>query len=486
MDGWSGDRKTLEPNRQTPRHPGDDVGRRLVVMRTDAARLWGEACSLIAKELPEKDYETWILELNPSRFEDDTLTLEAPFGLFRDRVRQAFLPAIERAVSVAADRRCRVAVVVGSFGGTRPATAARPRSAGGRHARRLTGVSARKTFDNFIVGESNKLACLGAQQIADGSVNDGNPLFMYGGVGLGKTHLLLAIANRLKANGRRVLYYQGEDFTRKMVEALRLDRMAAFRREFQVADALLIDDVQFIAGKKRTQQEFYHAFNLLHGAGKPIALASDRGPADLETLEHGLKSRFQGGLLADLAPLDQDLRARILTAKAREAGLAIDDGVLERIATRLQGSVRDIEGLVLRLRAATTHQGCDLDERLIETLIAPYVATSAPVTLDKVIDTVAWVYGITRAELLSRDRSRRVAWPRHVAAYLCRTLTSASLPEIGEVLGGRNHTSVLRAVRSVADRVSGDAAFASRLREIEGMLGHVPEARVTTSLERRV
>jgi len=433
---------------------------------------------LIAKELPEKDYETWILELNPARFEDDTLTLEAPFGLFRDRVRQAFLPAIERAVSVAADRRCRVAVVVGSFGGTRPATAGRPRPAGERPQGRVgAGLTARKTFENFIVGDSNRLAYEGARQLAEAGAASGNPLFIYGGVGLGKTHLLLAIANALKGKGRRVLYYQGEDFTRKMVEALRLDRMAAFRREFQVADALLIDDVQFIAGKKRTQQEFYHAFNLLHGARKPIALASDRGPSDLETLEHGLKSRFQGGLLADIAPLDQDLRLRILGDKAREAGLSISEQALERIALRLQGSVRDIEGLVLRLRAATTHQGCDLDERLVETLIAPYVSSSAPITLDKVIETVAWVYGITRGELLSRDRSRRVAWPRHVAAYLCRTLTSASLPEIGEVLGGRNHTSVLRAVRSVADRVSGDAAFASRLREIEGMLGHVPEQR---------
>ncbi len=452
-------------------------GAELVVMRTDAARLWGEACSLICKELPEKDYETWILELNPSSFEDDTLTLEAPFGLFRDRVRQAFLPAIERAVSVAADRRCRVAVVVGSLGRTRPVTQVRSRSTGER-SRRTGSVSSRKTFENFIVGESNRLACMGAQHIADGSISGGNPLFMYGGVGLGKTHLLLAIANRLKGRGRRVLYYQGEDFTRKMVEALRLDRMDNFRRDFQLADALLIDDVQFIAGKKRTQQEFLHAFNLLHQAGKPIALASDRAPGELEHLEYGLKSRFQGGLLADLGPLDKELRCRILKAKAHEAGLALPEKTLDRIAVRLQGSVRDIEGLVLRLRAATTHQGCDLDERLIETLIAPYVSSSAPITLDKVIDTVAWVYGISRAELLSRDRSRRVAWPRHVAAYLCRKLTNSSLPEIGEVLGGRNHTSVLRAVRSVADRVSGDAAFGSRLREIESMLGHVPEARI--------
>lgn len=432
---------------------------------------------MIAKELPEKDYLTWISELNPASFEDDTLTLEAPFGLFRDRVRQAYLPALERAVSAAADKRCRVTVVVGSFGGTRPTPPARTRAGTEPLARQPANFLGRRTFETFIVGESNRLAHLGAQELAEGKVNGGNPLFIYGGVGLGKTHLLLATAHRLKLRGRRVLYYQGEDFTRKMVEALRLDRMSAFRREFQVADALLIDDVQFIAGKKRTQEEFYHAFNLLHTSGKPIALASDRGPTDLEALEHGLKSRFQGGLLADLAPLDPELRARILAAKAQEAGLTIEASTLERIAARLQGSVRDIEGLVLRLRAASTHQAQPLDDRVIETLIAPYVTTSAPVTLEKIIDTVAWHYNITRAELLSRDRSRRVAWPRHVAAYLCRHLTSASLPEIGEVLGGRNHTSVLRAVRSVADRVSGDAAFASRTRELEGMLGHVSDRR---------
>ena len=446
-------------------------------MRSEAAKLWGEACSLIAKELPENDYETWIAELNPARFEDDTLTLEAPFGLFRDRVRQAYLPAIERAVSVAADRRCRVAVVVGGIGRTRPMGALRPRPAASHVVRRLSGINARKTFDNFIVGESNRLAYAGARQIAEGKVVGGNPLFMYGKVGLGKTHLLIAIANHLKSQGRRVLYYQGEEFTAKMVEALRTDKMSSFRREFQVADALLIDDVQFIAGKKRTQQELYHAFNLLHAAGKPIAFAADRGPNELETLEQGLKSRFQGGLLADVRPLDDELRARVLKAKAKEAGLEVAGDVLESIAGRLQGSVRDIEGLVLRLRAAAAQHEGVLDGPTLEALIAPYVVTSAPVTLDKVIDTVAWVYGLTRSELLSRDRSRRVAWPRHVAAYLCRKLTGSSLPEIGDVLGGRNHTSVLRACRSVEDRVSGDAAFSSRLREIASMLGQVPTGR---------
>ena len=439
-------------------------------MRNEATRLWGEACSLIAGELPPKDYETWILELNPSGFEDDMLTLEAPFGLFRDRVRKAFLPAIERAVSTAAERRCRVAVVVGSFGGTRISRGEGPRPAGERTRKRAETTLNRKTFDNFIGGDSNRLALNGAQQVADGKGSAANPLFIYGGVGLGKTHLLLAISHALRSRGRRVLYYQGEDFTRKMVDALRLERIDAFRREFRLADAFLIDDVQFLAGKVRTQQELYHAFNLIHAAGKPIVLAADRSPRDLEKLEKGLASRFQGGLLADLGPLDAELRLKLLKTKAEEAGLSLPPGVAEKLSPRLRGSVRDIEGLVARLAAAVTHQSAELNDRVIETLVAPYVGHNGPVSIDSVIDTVAWAHGISRQELLSRDRTRRVAWPRHVAAYLSRKLTNASLPEIGEALGGRNHTSVLRAVRSVAERAAADTACKSRLEEIERIL----------------
>ncbi|MFP6627248.1 MAG: chromosomal replication initiator protein DnaA [Deltaproteobacteria bacterium] len=445
-------------------------------MRTDAARLWGEACSLIERELPEKDYETWILELNPSGLEEDTLTLEAPFGLFRDRVRQSFLPAIERAVSEAAERQCRVAVVVGSFGGTRLSNTGRARPVGERRRKRPLPVN-HKTFSNFIVGESNRLAYLGAQHIADGNNGEGNPLFVCGGVGLGKTHLLLAIGNALKAKGKRVLYYQGEDFTRKMVEGLRLDRMDAFRREFKLADALLIDDVQFLAGKKRTQQELYHVFNLLHGAGRPIVLASDRRPQDLPNLEKGLKSRFQGGLLADLAPLDRDLRVRIFESKLKAAGLSLAEGLADRLAPRLRGSVRDIEGLVARLKAATSQQDVVLSERMVETLAAPYMGRRGPVSLDEVIDTVSWAYGLGRQEMLSRDRSRRVAWPRHVAAFLSRKLTGSSLPEIGEALGGRNHTSILRAVRSVNDRITSDRAAAHRIQEVEKLLEEARSSR---------
>lgn len=452
---------------------------------TEAERLWAGACALIEDKVSEKDFQTWILELGARSFDGETLTLEAPFGLFRDRVKQSFLPVIESSVASAAKRACQVVVVVGQFGmssAAHRARATRPSVQTSQAQARPTAAKPKplreKTFESFLVGEGNRLAYLGARQLAEGSPREGgNPLFLYGGVGLGKTHLLLGVAHSLRSRGKRVLYYQGEDFTRRMVEALQGGRMDAFHREFRGADALLIDDVQFLAGKKRTQQELYHVFNLLHQAGKPIALASDRPPDELENLERGLQSRFAGGLLADLGPLDRELRLRILKGKLGEAGIHLEDHILERLAVQLQGSVREIEGLVSRLRAASNHQSLPLDDGVVETMITPYLSRRGPIDLDVVIDTVAWVHGLTRDELLSRDRSRRVAWPRHIAAYMCRKLTAASLPEIGHALGGRNHTSILRAVRSVAERQSGDAGFAGKLQQMEKMLGSSPALR---------
>ncbi len=457
-----------------------------------AASLWMSACCLIEREVSEKDYQTWILELNAASFDGRVLTLAAPFGLFRDRVKQSFLPLIEKAVSSAAKSDCTVSVVVGAYAGTTPSTRERYRHAVGKRVRSSGPTKAERngnkkqrerSFENFIVGDGNRLAYLGAIQLADENVAEGgNPLFLYGGVGLGKTHLLMAIARRLRARGKRVAYYQGEDFTRRMVEALKLRRMEVFHREFRSVDAFLVDDIQFLAGKKRTQQELYHVFNLLHGAGKPIALASDRAPEELENMTPGLRSRFQGGLLADLGPLDRDLRLRILKAKLSENGVSIDDHIVERLAIQLQGSVRELEGLVSRLKAASSQQSLPLDDGVVETMITPYIGRRGPVDLEVVIETVAWVHGLSRDEILSRDRSRRVAWPRHIAAYMCRKLTSASLPEIGHALGGRNHTSILRAVRSVSDREAGDSSFASRLQQMEKMLGASPSLKRSQEL----
>lgn len=449
-------------------------------MSEPATSLWNQACELIKEKLSDKDFQTWILELGARSFDRETLVLEAPFGLFRDRVKQAFLPTIETCVSEVAKKPCKIVVEVGLTG--LPASAERkvlPRT-GATPARAVTPFKAKplreRTFEGFSVGESNRLAYLAAQKLSESDPReDGNLLFLYGSVGLGKTHLLHAIAHALRGRGKRVLYYQGEDFTRRMVEALQGGRMEAFHREFRSADALLIDDVQFLAGKKRTQQELYHVFSLLHQSGKPIGIVSDRPPNELENLERGLQGRFAGGLLIEVGPLDRELRLRILKSKLTEAGVHVDDHIVDRLAVQLQGSVREIEGLVSRLRAAGNHQSLPLEESVVETMLTPYLSRRGPIDLDVIIDTVAWMHGLSRDELLSRDRSRRVAWPRHIAAYLCRKLTPASLPEIGKALGDRNHTSILRAVRSVAERQSGDTGFAEKLRQMEKVIGSSPQ-----------
>jgi len=461
-------------------------------MNLDANRVWKEASSLLERELSVKDFQTWIRDLRPRRVEGNVLTLGAPFGLYRDRIRKEFLPAIENAVSMVARTRCRVAVVVDEDGGEgRPfAASSRPPAAwpskaktpvmGGKASRNGSafpgGAGRARTFENFIVGEANRMAYLAARHVVDGSLGDINPVFLYGGVGLGKTHLLSAVRNALRASGGRVLYYPGEEFTRRMVDALHEHRMSEFRREFRLADALLIDDVQCMVDKKRTQQELAEAFNLLHAAGKPIAFASDRPPSEIQTFEQGLKNRFQGGLITELRPPDKTLRTTILRAKLREAGIPLEEELVNRLSIILQGSIREMEGVVANLRLASA--GCEgrMEDAVLETVIAPFLKTNGPVSLDTVIDTVGWAFGVSREEILSRSRTRRISTPRHVAAYLCRRLTGSSSTEIGYALGGRKHTSVLRADKGVRDRACDDPGFANRLRDLERMLGGVGPA----------
>ncbi len=445
----------------------------------DASRVWKSASSLLEKELSVKDYETWIRDLRARSYDDNTLTLEAPFGLYRERIRSQFIPALERAVSAVVEEHCRVALYVDEKSAEtrmqRPAAPAlvqhRVHRAPNRHSSTLAPRLKTRTFENFVVGDSNRMAYLAAQNIVDGSLGGVNPVFIYGDVGLGKTHLLMAVVHALRSRGGRVLYYSGEEFTQLMVDALKNEKMDRFRREFQLADALLIDDVQCMVGKKRTQQELGHAFNLLHAAGKPIAFASDRSPNEIQTFEQGLKNRFQGGLITELRAPDKGLRASILRSKLKDNGIELADSLIDRVAALLSGSVREIEGVVANIRLAASNSGGQIEDAVVDAVIAPFLKSRGPVTVETVIETVGWSFGVSREEILSRARTRRVSLPRHVVAYLCRKLTPASSTEIGDALGGRNHTSVLRAEQWIRERACDDPGFAGRLGELERMLG---------------
>lgn len=445
-----------------------------------AEPLWANACTQIEEKLPEKDFQTWILGLEARSFDGKTLVLEAPFGLFRDRVVQSFLPVIETCVSGAAKQTCQVTIEIGQL------TAMRPRRVAQTTPLRRVGVptSAKvrplreKTFDSFLVGETNRLAYLGARQVADGASPEGGSLFLYGGIGIGKTHLLLAIVHVLRGRGKKALYYRSEDFTRRLIDSLKRGQLDAFHREIRTGDALLVENTTFFSGKKRTQQELVRILGLLRREKKTVVFTGDRSPAELDHLEPALLDHFLEGPVVEIGPLDQELRLNILRTKLGENKVTLDLHLLERLAAQLQGSVREIEGLVSRLTAANGHDDLPLKAGVLEAVILPYLSRHGVIGLDVIIDTVAWTHGLTREEMLSRDRSQRVAWPRHIAAYLCRKLTSASLPEIGVALGGRNHTSILRAVRSVSKHQLNDVCLAGKLQQMEMVIGSAPTARV--------
>jgi len=442
---------------------------------TDAVALWQRACVLIQGQVSEKDFEVWIQDLVPTTIENGTFLLEAPFGLWRDRVKQSFLSVIEQAVSAVAKQNISVQVAAGAYGGMSSVHQKTKSSTVGLPIFRKSLVARLpKTFEGYLVGDSNRLACLVARQVAEGeTLASGNPLFLHGELGLGKTHLLLAIGHHFHSRGRRVAYCQGEDLIRETMGYERSSSVSAFYNRIQIADALLLDDVQFLVGKSRIQHEFYRVLSLVYDISKPVVVTCDRSLDDLENFDDSLRRYFARGLSIEVNQLDRELRLRVLKAKLAESGIKISDNVVERLSIQLQGSVREIQGLVTRLAIANDH--VVVNDEVAETIMTPYVRRRGPIDLNTIIDTVAYINGLSREELLSRDRSRRVAWPRHVAAYMCRRLTPASLPEIGDALGGRNHTSILRAVRGVTERALWEEAFALRLQQIEKVLGGVPK-----------
>jgi len=283
-----------------------------------------------------------------------------------------------------------------------------------------------------------------------------NPLFVYGGVGLGKTHLLHAIGHNCQAQGLRVLYVSSEKFTNDLIEAIRSHTTDRFREKYRTTDVLLVDDVQFIAGKESTQEEFFHTFNTLHGTGRQIAISSDRAPKAMITLEERLCSRFEWGLIADIQPPDLETRIAILRSKSETCSTPVPDEILALIATRIQSNIRELEGALNRVLALSslTHQ--PLTPEVAETALNNLLPQRSKLTPDQIVETVALHFGVKVPALQGRSRSRAIARPRQIAMYLIREETGASLPQIGAMLGGRDHTTILYGCERIADLIEED------------------------------
>jgi len=295
--------------------------------------------------------------------------------------------------------------------------------------------------------------------VAENPAHSYNPLFLYGGVGLGKTHLLHAIGNACHERGLNVLYVSSEEFTNDMINSIRMHTTQAFRDKYRSADVLLVDDIQFIAGKESTQEEFFHTFNTLHGQDKQIIVSSDRPPKAMVTLEERLRSRFEWGLAADIQPPDLETRLAILRSKSERTGRTVPDEILETIARRVQSNIRELEGALNRIVAFADLSGSPLTPQLAEVALADLLPQRRDLTTQQVVALVADKFKVTVDQLIGRDRSREIALPRQVAMYLLRREVNVSLPQIGEALGGRDHTTVMYAIDQIANKIETDSGL---------------------------
>ena len=319
-----------------------------------------------------------------------------------------------------------------------------------------SAINPRYTFSNFVVGSNNRLAHAASVAVAEKPAQAYNPLFLYGGVGLGKTHLLHAIGNACIEKGLVVRYVSSEEFTNDLINAIRTHNTEAFREKYRTVDVLLIDDIQFIAGKESTQEEFFHTFNTLHGQNKQIVLTSDRPPKALVTLEERLRSRFEWGLTADIQPPDFETRVAILRFKAEEAGKTVPMDILETIARYMQSNIRELEGALTRVLAYAELRGMPLTTDLVEAALADMLPHKQTIEPEHIINLVADNFGITVERLRSKSRSHKIALPRQIAMYLLREDANLSLPQIGELLGGRDHTTVKYGYEKIADQIESD------------------------------
>jgi chromosomal replication initiator protein len=415
--------------------------------------VWSACLERLQGELAVDEFMTWIKPLQ-AELRDGGLVVLAPNAFVIDTVRERYLPRIgELARHFTAEPGLAVRLEVGSFARVEPQPAKRAAAPVGRGAGEpSSNLEPAYRFDSFVEGKSNQLGRAAAMQVAASPGRAYNPLLLYGGTGLGKTHLMHAAGNAMRSHNpsTRVLYLRSEQFFAGMMKALSEKSMDQFKRQFQQVDALLIDDIQFFAGKDRTQEEFFHTFNALFDGKQQIILTCDRYPKEVENLEPRLKSRLGWGLSVAIEPPDFETRAAILLTKARERGLALPDEVAFLIAKRMRSNVRDLEGALNTLAARANFMGRSISvdfaqETLRDLLRAQQLAISIP----NIQKTVADYYGLQIKDLLSKRRTRSLARPRQTAMALTKELTEHSLPEIGDAFGGRDHTTVLHACRQI-------------------------------------
>jgi chromosomal replication initiator protein len=442
-----------------------------------AESLWNEVAGRLKGALNETTYRTWFAEAEGAELSDDAFVLGVPNDFTREWIEGHFLGLIGAAVRDVTGQERRVALsVTERLPAATPAPAETPkgRSGGAVDA----GMNPKYTFDLFVIGSSNRFAHAAALAVAEAPAQAYNPLFIYGGTGLGKTHLMQAIAQYVAEHSSdlSVRYVTSETFMNDFINSLRDKRIEGFKQRYRTYDLLLVDDVQFFEHKERIQEEFFHTFNSLYEAGSQIVMSSDRPPRDIATLEERLRSRFEWGLITDIQPPDLETRIAILRKKVKTDGIHVPDPqVLSFVASRISTNIRELEGALTRVVAFSSLTGRALSVELAEDVLKDVFpqGEAAEVSIQRIQELVSERFQLTMDELCGEKRSQNIVYPRQVAMYLSRELTDSSLPKIGKEFGGRDHTTVIHATSKIARLIREDRSVYNLVQELTARVKQV-------------
>ncbi|MEA5022756.1 Chromosomal replication initiator protein DnaA [bioreactor metagenome] len=438
--------------------------------------LWQETLSKLENELSKPSFETWLSSTYLLDIEGDTLIVSVPNEFAKDWLESRYAPIIRSTVQSILGQSMNLRFLVTSIHETTQPGDNQNKASSNSKAEPADNktLNSKYTFDTFVIGNSNRFAHAAALAVAESPALAYNPLFIYGGVGLGKTHLMHAIGNAViqRSPSTRVLYVSSEKFTNELIESIRDQNPIEFRNHYRNVDILLIDDIQFLAGKEGTQEEFFHTFNALHDANKQIIISSDRPPKEIPTLEDRLRSRFEWGLITDIQPPDLETRIAILRKKAKLENLQVANEVMVYIADKIHSNIRELEGALIRVMAVGSLTSNPITVETAAEALKDIIPVSTPkeITIEMIQQAVADFYHLSLGEFKAKKRTRAVAFPRQIAMYLSRELTDNSLPRIGDEFGGRDHTTVLHAYDKISESRQNDPLLDRKINEIIQMI----------------
>lgn len=435
-------------------------------------KIWAQTLEAIQNKISKPSFETWLKSTDAIELEEDRLIVVAPNDFARDWLESRYADLVRETLYEVTGSPLNVKFVSQTSLKTNQADSESiPPSEEDEFEPQVTQLNPRYTFDTFVIGSNNRFAHAASLAVAEAPAKAYNPLFIYGGVGLGKTHLMHAIGHYVlnHSPSSRVVYISSEKFTNEFINSIRDNKTIQFRNKYRNVDILLIDDIQFIAGKEQTQEEFFHTFNALHEANKQIIISSDRPPKEIPTLEDRLRSRFEWGLITDVQPPDLETRIAILRKKAIADNLDVPNNVLVFIANRVDTNIRELEGALIRVVAYSALMNQPITTELAQEALKDIVTTSRPkvVSIQDIQQEVCNYYRLRLEDLKSKKRTKTVAFPRQIAMYLCRELTDYSLPKIGEDFGGRDHTTVIHAHEKISRILDQDPQLQQAIEELK-------------------